>query len=166
MHIVDGLDYLDDDRDDSELGFIEWLITKAVADKATKAIAPKPAATPAAAPAAVRAPLPRVQAKSTSDRPRVQASSKKTDGDVNTALVNAVAAAVMGKLDPRLNAINKALGLAENQRIATSEHKFLTDDAAYRKKVLADLMAIAQRLPADHPTRKRTMRVGFMSGLM
>lgn len=93
-------------------------------------------------------------------------SALPTSGSIDEALVAAVAAEVSKKLDPRLDRIRKALGLAENQRLATSEHQFLTRDKTYRKGVLSQLMQFASQLPENDPIRRRTMRVGILSGLM
>lgn len=99
-------------------------------------------------------------------KPRLQARSTGTKGAADKALAAAVASAVVRQMNPTLSTINKKLSLAENQRLATSEHNMLNNVTAFRRKVLQDLMRISSCLPESHPTRQRIRRVGIMSGLL
>jgi len=103
-----------------------------------------------------------------SARPRLAArssgSGSKAAGD--KVLIQLMANAVSKKLAPDLRTINKRLKLAENQRLATSEHLALNSTSAFRKKVLQDLLRMSTCLPANHPTRQRIRRIGLMSGLL
>jgi len=102
------------------------------------------------------------------NRPRIQArSTGKTPPIANKELMaKLVADAVAKRVDPRLKAINAKLALADNQRMATSEHHAINNVKAFRRKVLADLMRISSCLPESHPTRQKIRRVGLMSGLL
>lgn len=102
------------------------------------------------------------------NRPRIRAKSTTKPAPVATKALTAklVADAVAKKVDPRLREINKKLALAENQRLATSEHNAINNVKAFRRKVLADLMRISSCLPESHPTRQKIRRVGLMSGLL
>lgn len=103
------------------------------------------------------------------NRPRIRAKStgKTPPPLANKALMaKLVADAVAKRVDPRLKAINAKLALAENQRLATSEHNAINNVTAFRRKVLADLMRISACLPESHPTRQKIRRVGLMSGLL
>lgn len=102
------------------------------------------------------------------NRPRLRAKSTgKTQPLANKELMaKLVADAVAKRVDPRLKAINAKLALAENQRLATSEHNAINNVTAFRRKVLADLMRISSCLPESHPTRQKIRRVGLMSGLL
>lgn len=99
-------------------------------------------------------------------KPRLHARSTGTKGAADKALATAVASAVIKQMNPTLKTINKKLSLAENQRLATSEHNALNNVTAFRRKVLQDLMRISACLPESHPTRQRIRRVGIMSGLL
>lgn len=104
-------------------------------------------------------------------RPRLAAKSTgkdKTGTAVpGSAMLRVIGDAVEQKLGPQLARISGALGLAENQRLATSEHLSLKNRDAYRRKVLKDLDRIASaRLPLSSPARQRIRRVGIMSGLL
>lgn len=131
----------------------------------------QPGGGPAAAVGIARANAARDIAKiAACNRPRLRARStgdKATPALANKALMaKLVADAVAKKVDPRLKAINAKLALAENQRLATSEHNAINNVTAFRRKVLADLMRISSCLPESHPTRQRIRRVGLMSGLL
>lgn len=103
-------------------------------------------------------------------RPRLAAKSSKDKSGTavpGSAMLQVIGDAVEQKLGPQLSRISGALGLAENQRLATSEHLSLKNRDAYRRKVLKDLDRIASaRLPLSSPTRQRIRRVGIMSGLL
>jgi len=101
-------------------------------------------------------------------KPRLSARStgSGTKGSADKALATAVASAVIRQMNPTLKTINSKLSLAENQRLATSEHNALNNVTAFRRKVLQDLMRISSCLPESHPTRQRIRRVGLMSGLL
>lgn len=102
-----------------------------------------------------------------SNRPKIRAkSTTKTQPAGNELLAKMVADAVAKQVDPRLKAISAKLALAENQRLATSEHNAINNVTAFRRKVLADLMRISSCLPESHPTRQKIRRVGLMSGLL
>lgn len=96
---------------------------------------------------------------------RMKSTSKKTP-HVDQAMVSAVKKAVVGSLGPNLSSINKKLKLAELQRIATSEHNAINNTAAFRRKVLKDLVNLSTTLPANDPTRERIRRFGIMSGIL
>lgn len=100
------------------------------------------------------------------NKPRIQARSVSSNGTKDAAMISAIATRVRSELAPELTSINARLGLADNQREATSEHKYLNNTEAYRKKVIGDLMAMRARMPADDPRRGRIMRVGLLSGFM
>jgi hypothetical protein len=103
------------------------------------------------------------------NRPRLRAKSSgsgKADVAQKALMAKLVADAVAKRVDPRLKAINAKLSLAENQRLATSEHNAINNKTAFRRRVLADLMRIASCLPESHPTRQKIRRVGLMSGLL
>jgi hypothetical protein len=103
------------------------------------------------------------------NRPRLRAKSSGKPGAPvmqQALMAKLVADAVAKRVDPRLRAINAKLSLAENQRLATSEHNAINNKTAFRRKVLADLMRIASCLPESHPTRQKIRRVGLMSGLL
>lgn len=103
-------------------------------------------------------------------KPRLAAKSTGKDSagaDAGRqALIEMVANAVGKKLGPDLSAINKRLRLAENQRMATSEHLAINNTAAFRRKVLQDLMRMSMCLPSNNPTRQKIRRIGLMSGLV
>lgn len=99
-------------------------------------------------------------------KPRLQARSTGTPGAADKAMAAAVASAVIKQMSPTLKTINAKLSLAENQRLATSEHNAINNVTAFRRKVLQDLMRISSCLPESHPTRQRIRRVGIMSGLL
>jgi hypothetical protein len=96
-------------------------------------------------------------------KPRIQARST-TDGNGDTGAA-AVAAQVDKQLAPVLAKIAGLLQHAANQREATFEHNVIQNTAAYRKKVLDDLMRIAALLPAEH-SQYIARRVGLLSGFM
>ena len=99
--------------------------------------------------------------------PRLAAKSTGKDkGAGAQQLADMYARAVAKKLGPDLSAINKKLQLAENQRLATSEHLNINNTAAFRRKVLQDLMRMSTCLPSNHPTRAKIRRIGLMSGLL
>lgn len=101
-------------------------------------------------------------------KPRIQAKSTRTPkpGATDPAVVAAVAAKVNARLAPKLSKIDRYLKLAADQRQATYEHDVIKNTAAYRRKVLGDLMRLSATLPADHPVRQRIVKVGLLSGLM
>lgn len=105
---------------------------------------------------------------SAATRPKLAAKSTSPTDKLSgqELLVQMVASAVAKKMAPDLNSINAKLRLAEDQRTATSEHLNINNTAAFRRKVLQDLMRISTCLPANNPTRARIRKIGLMSGLL
>lgn len=110
--------------------------------------------------------LKEAKAKGKTGPSRLVARSTGNTADGQAALIAMVADAVNKKLAPELSTMNHELTLAKNQRLATSEHNAINARAAFRRKVLSDLMRMSSCLPSNHPARRKIRKFGIMSGLV